>query len=78
MSDGWQQNLVDGEEEDLADGLSAGINIISDEKDALWDKKVVWMGDLEDVVWQGLNLSTTTKLTLYYDEQGGETSVDQQ
>ena len=71
--DNWQQNLLS---EPMADGASGQITFDPDADAENWDMKIVWVDEGDDVVWQGLDLTQISKLTLRYNADSDETSVE--
>lgn len=69
----WQQNILS---ESMDDGESAEITFNPEADAALWDMKIVWVDPGEDVVWQGLDLTKISKLTLRYNAENNETSAE--
>lgn len=73
--DNWQQNLL-AELPPMADGQSLPINFSPDSNTEMWDMKIVWVDEGEDVVWKNLDLSKISKLTLHYNPDNNETTAD--
>ena len=71
--DNWQQNLLS---EPMADGESGEISFSPEAEAEHWDMKIVWVDEGEDVVWKGLDLTKISKLTLRYNTDNDETSVE--
>lgn len=69
----WQQDLLS---EPLADGETLEISFSPDSDAAKWDMKIVWVDPGEDVVWQALNLTQISKLTLFYDADSDKTTAE--
>jgi len=69
----WQENILS---EPMADGEGGQVTFSPDAEAALWDMKIVWVDEGEDVVWKNLDLSKISKLTLRYNPDTDETSVD--
>ena len=69
----WQENVLS---KPMADGDSYDITFSPDADVAKWDMKIVWVDEGEDVVWQALDLSKISKLTLRYNAETNETSAD--
>jgi len=42
----------------------------------MWNMKIVWVDEGEDVQWKSLNLAKISKLTLYYNADTDETTAD--
>lgn len=73
--DNWQANIL-AELGPMADGQSLPLKFSPDSNTAKWDMKIVWVDEGEDVVWQNLDLSNLSKLTLRYNADTDETSVE--
>ena len=73
--DNWQENIL-AQLGPMADGKSLPIEFSPDSNTAKWDMKIVWVDEGEDVVWQNLDLSNISKLTLRYDADTDETSAE--
>ncbi len=69
----WQDNVLS---EPMANGTSLEINFSPNSDAEIWDLKIVWAGEGEDVVWTGFNLAEISKLTLTYDADTDETSAE--
>jgi len=69
----WQENLITAP---MADGESHEITFTPDSNAAKWDMKIVWVDPGEDVVWQALDLTKISKLTLHYDADSDKTTAD--
>ena len=69
----WQENVI---ARPMADGESYDISFDPDADVAKWDMKIVWVDEGEDVVWQALDLSKISKLTLRYNAETNETSAE--
>ena len=68
----WGKNILKGK---LKDGGSAEISFHSEADAEYWDLQITF-SDGEKVYWTELNLTEISQLTLYYDEESGETSAD--
>ena len=73
--DNWQKNVL-AQLGPMSDGQSLPIEFSSDSNTAKWDMKIVWVDEGEDVVWQNLDLSNLSKLTLRYNAETNETSAE--
>ena len=69
----WQENILS---EPMADGTGGEVTFSPDADAEKWDMKIVWVDEGEDVVWQALDLSKISKLTLRYNPETNETSAD--
>ncbi|MFM8459632.1 MAG: argininosuccinate lyase [Chthoniobacterales bacterium] len=69
----WQENVIS---KPMDDGDSYDITFHPDADVAKWDMRIVWVDEGEDVVWQALDLSKISKLTLRYNPETNETSAD--
>jgi hypothetical protein len=68
----WGKNILKGK---LKDGGSASISFHPEAEAEYWDLQITF-SDGEVVYWTELNLTEISKLTLYYDDESGETSAD--
>lgn len=68
----WGPNILKGT---LKDGGAVKISFHSAAEAEYWDLQITW-ADGEKVYWTELNLTEISQLTLYYDEESGETSAD--
>ena len=73
--DNWQKNIL-AELGPMADGQSLPLKFSPDSNTAKWDMKIVWVDEGEDVVWKNLDLSKLSKLTLRYNADTDQTSVE--
>jgi hypothetical protein len=73
--DNWQKNIL-AQLGPMSDGQSLPIEFSPDSNTAKWDMKIVWVDEGEDVVWQNLDLSNLSKLTLRYNADTDETSAE--
>lgn len=73
--DNWQANIL-AELGPMGDGQSLPLKFSPDANTAKWDMKIVWVDEGEDVVWQNLDLSNISKLTLRYNADTDETSAE--
>ena len=69
----WQENILS---EPMADGAGGKVTFSPDADAEKWDMKIVWVDEGEDVVWQALDLSKISKLTLRYNPETNETSAE--
>jgi hypothetical protein len=69
----WQENIL---AEPMADGTSGKVTFSPDADAENWDMRIVWVDEGEDVVWQALDLSKISKLTLRYNAETNETSAE--
>ncbi|MFM8655932.1 MAG: hypothetical protein ACKOD5_02190 [Chthoniobacterales bacterium] len=69
----WQENVIS---KPMDNGDSYEITFHPDADVAKWDMRIVWVDEGEDVVWQALDLSKISKLTLRYNPETNETSAD--
>lgn len=69
----WQENILS---EPMADGEGGQVTFSPDAEAALWDMKIVWVDEGEDVVWKNLDLSKISKLTLRYNADTDETTAE--
>ena len=69
----WEENILS---EPMADGTGGKVTFSPAADAEKWDMKIVWVDEGEDVVWQALDLSKISKLTLRYNPETNETSVD--
>lgn len=69
----WGEDIM--ERDMLGDGETVEISFAPGETDHLWDIYVTWDGyeSDEDVFWIGLDLSTISEISLYYDHETGKT-----
>jgi hypothetical protein len=72
-ADVWQDNVLS---KPMADGQSLDITFDPEADATMWDMKIVWVDEGEDVQWKGFNLAETSKITLYYDADTDETTAD--
>ncbi len=72
-ADAWQDNIL---AKPLADAESLKLTAHPEADAAMWDMKIVWVDEGEDVQWKGLNLAKISKVTLYYNEENDETTAD--
>jgi hypothetical protein len=72
-ADNWQDNLLS---QPMADGDSLQMTASPDANAEMWDMKIVWVDEGEDVQWKGLNLAKISKVTLYYNADTDETTAD--
>ena len=72
-ADNWQDNLLS---KPMADGDSLQMTASPDANAEIWNMKIVWVDEGEDVQWKGLNLAKISKLTLYYNADTDETTAD--
>lgn len=72
-ADNWQDNLLS---QPMADGESLQMTASPDANAEMWDMKIVWVDEGEDVQWKGLNLAKISKVTLYYNADTDETTAD--
>ena len=68
----WEENILS---EPMADGTGGKVTFSPDADAEKWDMKIVWVDEGEDVVWQALDLSKISKLTLRYNPETNETSA---
>jgi hypothetical protein len=69
----WQENVI---ARPMADGEACDVSFHPDADVAKWDMRIVWVDEGEDVVWQALDLSKISKLTLRYNSETNETSAE--
>lgn len=72
-ADNWQDNLLT---KPMADGESLQMTASPDANAEMWNMKIVWVDEGEDVQWKDLNLAKISKLTLYYNADTDETTAD--
>ena len=70
--DDWEENLI---KKPLKDGETLEISFSPKESAKKWDLKIVWVDGGEAVYWRGFDLSSISKLSLYYDEKKDVTSA---
>jgi hypothetical protein len=69
----WEENILS---EPMADGTGGKVTFSPNADAEKWDMKIVWVDEGEDVVWQALDLSKISKLTLRYNPETNETSAE--
>jgi hypothetical protein len=72
-ADNWQENLLT---KPMTDGESLQMTASPDANAEMWNMKIVWVDEGEDVQWKDLNLAKISKLTLYYNADTDETTAD--
>lgn len=69
-SEGWEENILGGGANELADGDSVEIRFSPEEKAEAWDVRVVGVDD-RYAVWKGLRLGGVSRVTLHIDMAEG-------
>lgn len=69
-SEGWEENILGGGPNELADGDSVEIRFSPDEKADAWDMRVVGVDD-RYAVWKDLRLGDVSRITLHIDMAEG-------
>ena len=72
-ADNWKDNLLT---KPMADGESLQMTASPDANAEMWNMKIVWVDEGEDVQWKSLTLAKISKLTLYYNADTDETTAD--
>lgn len=69
-SEGWEENILGGDPNELADGDSVEIRFSPDEKADAWDMRVVGVDD-RYAVWKDLRLGGVSRITLHIAKAEG-------
>jgi hypothetical protein len=69
-SGGWEENILGGGANELADGASVEIRFSPEEKAEEWDMRVVGVDD-RYAIWKGLRLARVSSITLNIDMAEG-------